>query len=514
VGVGGFFFRYPRLDKRPLHTDEAVHTVKAGILLETGRYVYDPHEYHGPTLYFATLPLVRLSGARSLGEISDVFPFRFVPVLFGTGLIFLLLLFRSGLGPRGAVVSALLTAVSPAMLYYSRYYIMEMLLVFFSFAAIVAAWRYTRDRKLVWALLCGASIGLMHATKETCVIAYASMLGAVGLTLVWTRWVDGHHLNVRDAIHHWHAVGALKVAAAISILSLTVLLSNPAATLDSLRSYSDYIQRASGGDPTSSGPAIHFHPWHFYLHILLFFRVEPGPWWSEGLIMILGLLGVVTALRPRHGATEANLPLIRFLAFYTLLLTAVYSLIPYKTPWCMLGFLHGWILMAGIGVVAIVRRLRRTGLKLLGGLLLVAGAFQQGCQAYRAAYVFDADTRNPYVYAHTSTDLLNLADRMEAFAEVHPAGHGMPIYVMAPGSDYWPLPWYLRRFENVGYWEEIPAKPEAPVLITVPGFEERLDDLLEGPYEKEFFGLRPSVLLTVYTQKALWDSFLEKRTGG
>jgi hypothetical protein len=29
------------------------------------------------------------------------------------------------------------------------------------------------------------------------------------------------------------------------------------------------------------------------------------------------------------------------LAFYTLILLALYSAIPYKTPWCLLGFLHG-----------------------------------------------------------------------------------------------------------------------------------------------------------------------------
>jgi predicted membrane-bound mannosyltransferase len=30
-------------------------------------------------------------------------------------------------------------------------------------------------------------------------------------------------------------------------------------------------------------------------------------------------------------------------------MTAVYAAIPYKTPWCVLGFLHALILLAGVG---------------------------------------------------------------------------------------------------------------------------------------------------------------------
>src|SRR4030042_322504 len=55
--------RLPRLGQRPMHGDEANQAVKAGILLETGVYRYDPHEHPGPVLYWLTLPSLRLSGA-------------------------------------------------------------------------------------------------------------------------------------------------------------------------------------------------------------------------------------------------------------------------------------------------------------------------------------------------------------------------------------------------------------------------------------------------------------------
>ena len=80
---------------------------------------------------------------------------------------------------------------------------------------------------------------------------------------------------------------------------------------------------------------------------------------------------------------------------------ASYSAIPYKTPWCLLGFLHGMILLAGAGAVVLVRRARAPRTRALVAVLLAAAAAQLGWQAHAASFRFAADPRNPYVYAHT-----------------------------------------------------------------------------------------------------------------
>ncbi len=508
IGLGAFLFRLPRLEQRPLHTDEAVHAVKAGTLLDTGAYIYNPHEYHGPTLYYFALPFVRLGGARSFAEMRSVVPLRIVPVLFGTGLVFLLLLVRDGLGKWEAVFAAILTALSPAMVFYSRYYIQEMLLVFFTFAAIAAGWRYLRTKRLAWALLAGASLGLMHATKETCIIAYVALLGGGGLSVAWARWIDGRRLRVREHVHPWHAATAAKVAAVISILCLTAFLSNPRATVDSIQTYIHYLHRAGAGEGSTGGAYLHRHPWYFYLQTLAFARYGPGPWWSEGLILLLASLGILKSLK-RSQSSGAEVHLLRLLAFYTMLMTVAYSVLPYKTPWCLMGFWHGMILMAAVGVVSVFRSLAKRPLKVLAGALLGLGLWHLGLQAWRASFVYDADTRNPYVYGHTSPDLLNLVRRIKDLSKVHPDGDRMVIQVIAPENDYWPLPWYLRRFENVGYYDALPGEPTAPVVITMPSFEAQLDAALGGTYVKEFRGLRPEVLLLLYVQQPLWNAFLE-----
>src|SRR5581483_6882819 len=131
--------RLPQLDSRPMHNDEAVNASKFGQLWEHGIYEYDPNEHHGPTLPYATWLLAKLTGAGDFAHIDES-RLRLLDVLFGVGLILLLPLIADGLGRNATICAALLIAISPAMVFYSRYYIHEMLLVFFNLLALGAGW--------------------------------------------------------------------------------------------------------------------------------------------------------------------------------------------------------------------------------------------------------------------------------------------------------------------------------------------------------------------------------------
>lgn len=517
VAAAALALRVPRLDLRPMHTDEAVHAVKLGELIDQGRYIYNPDEYHGPTIYYFTLPLLWLTGVHSYAQIPSEIPLRLTLALFGAGMILLSLLVADGLGRRASLVAGLLTALSPAMVFYSRYYIQEILFVFFTFATIAAAWRYTRQRRLGWAIAVGVCMGFMQATKETCVIVYFSMIAGALLTAFWSLWIDRRPLRLSRYCRHWHVAVALAVALVVGLLLLSAFLTNPHGLLDAFKSYAHYLGRGSSGDSSTNGSAVHNHPWHFYLHILAFYRNAPGPWWSEGLTLALALVGVVAALRPRSALRmRANIHLLRFLAFYTILMTAIYSAVPYKTPWCLLGFLHGMILMAGVGAVAIWSRLPAPPARLALLAVFALGCWNLGAQAGRASNKFSADTRNPYVYGHTSSNLLRMVARIEDLQKVHPAHYQMVIKMVVPGADYWPLPWYLRRFPNIGYWNGIPDPPEdldAPIVIVDPKLELQLENgILKQKYITSHNGLRPDVVLGTMVQEDLWEKYLAART--
>lgn len=508
VTAVAFAFRIPRLEMRPMHTDESVHTAKAETLMQSGRYEYDPHEYHGPTIYYFALPLIRLMGAESLADTSE-FTFRIVPVVFGTLLVLLLVFIVDGVGWGAVFAAALLTAVSPAMTYYSRYYIQEMLLVFFTFGTMAFLWRYIMTKRLAWAIMSGVCAGLMQATKETCVIAYASMFGAILALFLFAKVRDGYHINFKRAFRKRDLTAAIIVALFVSLPILSGFYSNPRGQIDAFLTYVNYLNR-------SGGPSIHDHPWYYYLKMLLLTRDAPKPWWTEAVIMGLALVGSVVALVRTSGpepdiVTVRRVALGRFLVFYTVLMVVVYSLIPYKTPWCALSFLHGMILLAGIGIAALVRWIPTKTLKAAVIALFLLGTLHLAKQSYRANFIYYADTRNPYVYGHTSTDMLKLAKRVEDLAKLSPQGHDMLIRVYA--SHAWPMPWYFRHFKHIGFWQEPTDDVDAPVIITNDALEPEIRARLKGDYEVEYYGLRPEVLVTVFIRRDLWDAFIETRTG-
>ena len=493
--------RCPGLAERPMHNDEAVNAIKFGELWEHGQYKYDPNEHHGPTLYYATLAVARLTSSPDFEHLTEI-KLRLISVLFSLGLIFFLPLLCNGLGKRALVWGAILTAVSPAMVFYSRYYIHEMLLVFFTFVALGAGWRYWQSRKVGWAILLGTSVGLMYATKETFIITLAAAALALGLNEIWNRLLDAAGRPERACIlSSKHCLVAVAVCLFVASLLFSSFFSNPKGIIDSIRTYAPWLHRAEGESP-------HIHPWSFYIHRLLFFHLHDGPIWTEGLIFILGLIGMWVGFCHK-GLTEGSASLVRFLALYTLFLTVAYCLIPYKTPWCLLNFWHGMILLAGVGASALLRLTKRPWAKIALSLLLLAGAMQLGGQARQAAVPFASDPKNPYVYAQTSSDILNLVERVKALARVHPQGRQMLVKVMAPEAEYWPLPWYLRGFKNVGWWAEVPQDPFAPVMIVSSKFHAELDEkkshLMTG-----LFQLRPGEFFELYVEVELWKSYLEK----
>ena len=133
-------------------------------------------------------------------------------------------------------------------------------------------------------------------------------------------------------------------------------------------------------------------------------------------------------------------------------------------------------------------------------------------EAWRASYALAADRRNPYVYAQTGPDILNLVEMVRGLAQVDPAGNQMLVKVMAPDSDYWPLPWYLRQLRQVGWWGSLPADPFAPVMIVGASWRAALDDNSDKAWLMvRIVELRPKVFLELYVNASLWEKYLATR---
>ncbi len=446
------------LAARPMHADEANQAVKFGQMLEGGAYRFDPRDHHGPTLYYFALLPAWVRGETTLKALNET-TVRLTPALAGVVAVGLLWLLVRPWGRWPAFTAALLLAVSPAAVYYSRYFIQETLLATFTLGALVSGrvwwWGGGGQR----AAVTGIWLGLMLATKSSALpLAAAAVLALVASG---RSWREGQRPG-RDAAV---AVGVALLVAAWFYSSFGV---NPAGLRDAVVSLGAMFTKVTGG---ASG---HEKPWWYYARLFVFQR-NGGYLWDQTVFVLPALAGGVIALR------RSGLP--RFVAVYTVTFTVILSVTPYKTPWLVVSVIPGLCALAALAL-AQLRGLLAAAL----ALIVVLGL---GWQTRQAVFLRPADERNPFAYVHTVPDML----KVPGLAAAAPAG---PVKIIS--REYWPLPWYLRGRPETGYWAEPPANCDGALVFAEAAQADAVRSRLRGRYRESILGLRPGFMLVVFAR--------------
>lgn len=464
AGSLAWLYRSTDLAKRPMHTDEAILGKKTIEVCETGHFKYDPEDFHGPLLHFST---------RWLGhwlhwtpEALDENKLRFVTALYGMLLLLIPLLLADALGRGASAVAALLAAVSPMMVFYSRYYIMETPFVFFIGLFIAGLWRWTQSRNWLWLLIAGGALGAAHAAKETFVLNVAAMTAGYFAAKMFVgsfaQKPAGYSFTRRDkhAVLPWLLIPIS--AALVSVAFYSNFFHDWQGVKDSVLTYERYSHRAGG--------AGHAKPWDYYLS-LLFWHKNVLNTWSEALIGGLAILGALSVLvdssRPAHQRAFQI-----FLSVYAFALLGIYCVIPYKTPWSVLGVDQAFTMLAGVGVSSIFRAMPGALPKAVLGGLLTVGIYNLCHQTALAIDYQYQEPRysdhelNPYVYSHTTGKIPKLSNLIHGLAAVHPQGKDMPVQVI-DAEEGWPLGWYLRDLHHVGYQKTVPKNLRDAAVIVV-----------------------------------------------
>ena len=541
----GASLRLEQLSTRPMHTDEAVQAYRMGNLLDGEGFQYNPSDGHGPGLLFFSLPVTLARGATSYLNLDET-TLRLTPAIFGIALIAAALLFRRLIGNTGVAVAALLTAISPMHVFFSRYYIMELPMVLLLAAFVFFIWKYFSEQKTRWMLCAGTMAAFMHATKETFVISIMALVAAA--SIIWLieeiSRRKAARLEIKPLIRHV-SLGVI-LCAFISAALYSVFFTNPGAIPQSYLTYLHYLDRAEG-----SG---HEKPFLYYARLLAWKKMELYTW-SEILILALGAAGAVATFL-RRDLPEKTQVFLRLLAAYALLTLLIYSTIAYKTPWSILAFLHTTILLAGFGFSSLILLCRKLPGRLIasGGCLVLTTALLLGSSnllrqnqvanfkadrkepgqksksssgfiaslwknhfnplpASRSQAPFNAD-RNPYIYSHTSPSLVSrLVAQIEELREIKP---GLSVLVCHPETG-WPLPYYLRGIKQAGYPthpRQLGAQLQNDVVICDSQYDEQLAPKLEEGYiGPDMMNLRDNVMLHVYIERELFFKMVERRSG-
>ena len=164
------------LGSRAYHHDESIHGWFSYDLAQKGEYIYDPI-YHGPVQYFMVASTFRI-----LGD-SD-FTARLPAALGGVGLVAMAMLLRARFGRGAAFASGVLLAVSPNILYFTRFCredVWSLLGTFGLFLWLDRWWRTRRVADLGLAAVWGA---VAFASKENFYVLGALMVPSI-LAAVW-----------------------------------------------------------------------------------------------------------------------------------------------------------------------------------------------------------------------------------------------------------------------------------------------------------------------------------------
>jgi len=479
VFAAATWLRFFALALKPLHHDEGINGIFFLRLFREGVYRYDAANYHGPTLYYFALITSSVNNLVFGGEGPSTLAIRTVPVLFGIGIVGLVMGLRYRLGEVGAIFAAALLALSPGMVYFSRDFIHEVPLVFFTLWFVVSLTRFYDTHHAKQLLFASIALALMFATKETAVLSLASIVSSAGIAQILLS--QPINFTLAQLGGRRRVVLVLAGTAGLFVVCIMLFFSSffgnfPRGLHEAVTTYSYWLR---------TGMAQHKAPWYTYLNWLL--REEP-------VTLVLGTCGALLALFQRR----SRFALFAGLWWFTLLFA--YSVLPYKTPWILLNVLLPMSFSAGYAaerlwnarffVPGSVWR-RQFPVSLMAGVLLFT--LYQSCRLN--FYRYD-DDRDVYPYVQTRREFLDLMQQVDRIANIDGTKQYTSIVIMSP--EYWPLPWYLRDYKNTGYFGK-PIQTNASLVIASVHQLPELVPLLADRYRLiGEYPLRSGVQLVLY----------------
>jgi uncharacterized protein (TIGR03663 family) len=437
------------LGVRPPHHDEAVNGWFVDGLMNRGFYIYDPQNYHGPLYFYFLAAFEKLFG-------RDVVVMRWTTVVLGWMVTCTPFLFRRWLTSRGAWIAAFFLAVSPAMVFFSRYAIHEM---GFALACIGFFFYWLRAREdgmtRTNVVGLGLTLGAMACLKENFILFVVTLLIAEGCLKVYERRLTIEQDSKRLIL------GALSVVAigfTMVVLVYSAFFQDPNGVKNFF--YAFYLWSETG----SKGNG-HQKPWFYWLNLMT--QLE---WFA-----MLGLLLVPFALKKVPSA-------LRLTSVTGFGLFLVYSIVAYKTPWCVLSFYWTFILVAAYWLS---QWMKRSNLKWPVLILFIAGCAVSAYQTYDVAYENPDQEGHLYIYGQTFRELMVPLNEITEMGKIDPSVRNtLKIQVLSAFT--WPLPYILGGFKQVAYYGENNAPTEftADYVIMDQTYEARYAPRLKGNYTR------------------------------
>ena len=488
VCLVGAYLRINNLDSNPIHADEATGAHILGKTLEKDPYSFNPKHFHGPMLQIVTAPIARLRGENNWQELTKV-SLRMSPVIAGLLLIVTPLFFTYQLGRYGALISAAFISSSPLLVYYNRIYIHESLLTLFGLLALASIFKLYSKPSIISGFITGTFIGLMLSTKVTVSISIIAWVVSFMSCFFIPKVSTPKPLRVYVKPLLFSIFSCITICTFV----YTNGFHNLSGFLDACLTFFLYEPRDG-----------HEKVWYYYFNNLIWPKHALGVWWTEITVIILIITTVILSRINKCPNKDLYIVLIA-----SVIHLFIYSSIPYKTPWLiMLPWAHLCLVTGSIDyVLAKSKTLIRVGIYTL---IVFALAYQTKQSLYAISNLSNHSS-NPYAYVPTTRDGQNIGKWLNQITALSSSSSNHSVAVI--GSDYWPLPWYLRNLESVGYWTEIsPTTKDYPIIFSMPGSVNKCDSLLLSSHVKLPRSLRSKLPIILYLRNDYWERWMSTQS--
>jgi len=180
---------------------------------------------------------------------------------------------------------------------------------------------------------------------------------------------------------------------------------------------------------TGSQGAGHEKPFYYWLKLIAIYE-HP---------VALGLLLSPLCLLFKRSA-------LRYLAIYGVGTLIAYSIVKYKTPWCIISIVWPLLFVFGAMVTLVPEHARRWSYFVAGAFLAVSLGL-----CVRLNYFRCTTETEDYVYVQTYNDIWKLTDPLLRLAKRDPTYYQLTGHLIRTST--YPLPWMLGDFTRVGYYE-------------------------------------------------------------
>lgn len=506
------------LGERVFHHDESVHASFTLKLLEHGEYSYNP-AYHGPFLFHSTAAVFHFLG------INDTTA-RLIPVFFGVATLLALFLLKKELGKSGVLWSMFLLAFSPSMIYFSRFFRNDMIIVFCTLAAVAGAFRYLDNvhssKRYPYLILTASSLAIAVSSKENAYLILLTFGAYAGLGLLYWIYSDWkkENLGLQKTL--------LRKASALLPFLPEIFLSGALFVFIILFFYSSIFRNDVSLFSIVERAFSHWMAMHrieriggpFYYYIPILFRYEVP-------VIIFGTTGFFHFLKTKGLDKGQNASFFLFLCYWALTSLLLYSYLQEKVPWLVVHIVLPFGILAGalLGeIFSIVPENEQNEKRpderdrssaegrnptfrkeysgktrtLLAGILSLTLLISLG-QCVSVNYYRSMEPAELMTYVQSSPDIRELMEKIEGFDR---KPETLRICVVDPNRLYWPLPWYLRDYEKAAYSSKLPTSSKYDAII-VPISYDMYREIPEEEYSSYNFTLRPGRDFTLYYNKKL-----------